>query len=235
MKAIIFSAGLGTRLRPLTNSKPKALIEIFNVPLLEIVIKRLIEAGVNEIIINTHHFPEQIVDFIKSKSNFGIRIEFSNEEKLLDTGGGLKKASYFFDDSEPFFVHNVDVISDINLKEMYNQHLENNCLATLAVNKRETSRHLIFDEENKLCGWKSEKENKTIISRKPKGNAIELAFCGIHVISPILFEKMIEEGVFSIIDTYLRLAGSGESIIAFRADSFYWKDVGTIEQFQKFQ
>jgi NDP-sugar pyrophosphorylase family protein len=229
MKAMIFAAGLGTRLRPLTNTRPKALVKINHVPLLEIVLKRLIAVGVNEVIINVHHFPDQIADFLKARNNFDVHIELSYEEQLLETGGGLKHAAYFFDDGHPFFVHNVDVISDIDLKALYRQHLAGNCLATLAVNNRQTTRYLIFDENNLLCGWKSLKENKTVMTRTPRGKTLDLAFCGIHVISPDFFDKLTEQGAFSIIESYLRLAGLGERIAAFRADQYSWQDVGKLE------
>jgi NDP-sugar pyrophosphorylase family protein len=233
MKAMIFAAGLGTRLRPLTDTRPKALVEINHVTLLEIVIRRLLAAGVREIIINTHYLAGQILDFLNAKNNFGIRIEISHEERLLDTGGGLQKAGYFFDDGEPFFVHNVDVISNIDLSAMYNQHLTNAGLATLAVKARPTSRYLLFDETGRLCGWKSLKEGRVEIARTPVGRLDDLAFDGIHVISPRLLSRMTESGAFSILKTYLRLAGEGESICAFRTEGFYWQDVGKIEQLEK--
>lgn len=226
---MIFAAGLGTRLRPRTNTMPKALVEINHVPLLEIVLKRLIAVGVNEVIINVHHFPDQIADFLKAQNNFGVHLELSYEGQLLETGGGLKKAAYFFDDGHPFFVHNVDVISDIDLQALYRQHLADNCLATLAVNNRQTTRYLIFDENNLLCAWKSARENKAVVARAPRGKTTELAFCGIHVISPDFFGKLTERGAFSIITSYLRLVGIGERITAFHADRYFWKDVGKLE------
>ena len=233
MKAMIFAAGLGTRLRPITNTKPKALVEVDGVPLLETVIKRLIAAGVSEVIVNLHHFPDQIRDFVREKNSFGIHIEFSFEETLLDTGGGLKKAAWFFDDGQPFIIHNVDILSNINLVKMFEHHLENKCLATLAVNERETKRFLIFDEENLLCGWKSLHVNKEVVSRTPKGESIDLGFWGIHVVSPELLGRMTEEGAFSIITSYMRLIGEGERIVAFRADEYSWRDVGKLEELKK--
>jgi NDP-sugar pyrophosphorylase family protein len=232
MKAMILAAGLGTRLRPITNTKPKALVEIRGVPLLEIVLKHLLSLEITEVIINVHHFADQIVEFLKAKEYFGIHIEISYEEHLLDTGGGLKKAAYFFDDGQPFFVHNVDIISDIDLKMMFEWHLTHHCLATLAVNQRETKRYLIFDEDNQLCGWKSLQDSKTVMTRTPKGRIKDLAFCGIHTISPIIFDKLTETGSFSIVESYLRLAGEGEKIQAFRVDDYSWQDVGKLEQLQ---
>ena len=226
MKAMILAAGLGTRLRPVTDTKPKALVEMNGVPLIEQVLTRLIAAGVKEVIVNLHHFPQQIIEFLQAKDNFGIRIEFSHEEKLLDTGGGLKKAGWFFDDGQPFIVHNVDVISDIDLREMIEQHSAKNCLATLAVNRRKSNRYFIFDEENLLCGWKSLTEDKTIEARTPAGKTTDGAFCGIHIISPGIFEKLNEDGAFSIVESYPRLAGETERIMAFQAAGYSYRDVG---------
>lgn len=233
MKAMILAAGLGTRLHPLTKVRPKALVEVRGVPLLEIVLKRLLEVGVSEIIVNLHHFPEQIIQFLQRKNYFGIHIEFSQESQLLDTGGGLKKAASFFDDGKPFFLHNVDVISDINLLDMYRYHETHGNLATLAVKSRPASRYLIFDQQGLLCGWQSPSENKQLVTRQPAGSTSALGFCGIHVISPVIFTKMEEQGAFSIIDCYLRLAGQGELIRAFRVDDYCWEDVGSYEKWLK--
>ena len=144
MKAMIFAAGLGTRLKPLTNDKPKALVTVNGTTLLELTINKLIQHGFNEIIINIHYFGNQIIDFLKSKNNFNISITISDEsELLLDTGGGLKKTAYFFNDNKPFLVHNVDIVSEINLTELYAQHLQSDAIATLAVKNRKSSRYFI--------------------------------------------------------------------------------------------
>lgn len=233
MKAMIFAAGLGTRLRPLTEHRPKALVEINGVTLLEIVARRLIAAGVTDLIINTHHFADQIAAFLRQKSNFGVRLALSYEAQLLDTGGGLKKAAHFFDDGRPFFAHNVDVISTLDLREIYRRHAARQALATLAVQARPTSRYLIFDRQNELCGWKSLRENRLEWARAPRGETSELAFNGVHVISPRLLQNMTEEGAFSIIKTYLRLAGAGEIIQAFRMDECYWRDAGRAERIEQ--
>ena len=230
MKAMILAAGLGTRLRPLTDSRPKALVEIAGRTLLEITLSRLRAVGVREVIINVHHFADMILEYLKTTDNFGIRIEVSREEVLLDTGGGLKKAAYFFlEDSnhfeKPFILHNVDVISAIELRTMVQFHTENQALATLAVQDRETSRYLLFDERLQLCGRRSGRDQETEVVRSSQ-QVQALAFSGIHVISPRLFAMMIEEGVFSIITSYLRLAAHGEKILAFRADEYYWRDLG---------
>ncbi len=228
MKAMILAAGLGTRLRPLTDHRPKALVEIAGRTLLEITLSRLLASGIREVIINVHHFAGAILDYLKTNDNFGINIEVSREDVLLDTGGGLKKAAYFFlEDSkrldEPFILHNVDVISTIDFQRMVQFHAENQALATLAVQNRETARYLLFDEQLKLCGRRHGQETEFVRSSK---QVQALAFSGIHVISPRLFAMMIEEGVFSIITSYLRLAAQGENILAFRADEYYWRDLG---------
>ena len=230
MKAMILAAGLGTRLRPLTDSRPKALVEIAGRTLLEITLFRLRAVGVREVIINVHHFADMILEYLKTNDNFGMRIEVSREEVLLDTGGGLKKAAYFFlEDSnrceKQFILHNVDVISAIDLRRIVQFHTENQALATLAVQDRETSRYLLFDEQLQLCGRRSGRDQKTEFVRSSQ-QVRALAFSGIHVISPRLFAMMIEQGIFSIITSYLRLAAHGEKILAFRADEYYWRDLG---------
>jgi NDP-sugar pyrophosphorylase family protein len=228
MKAMILAAGLGTRLRPLTDDRPKALVEIAGRTLLEITLSRLRRFGVREVIINVHHRAEMIVEYLKKNNNFGLGIEISREEILLDTGGGLKKAAYFFlgDSSEqPFVVHNVDVISTVDLRKMVQFHTENQALATLAVQDREASRYLLFDQRRQLRGRTAARNTKGVGSAKEQG----LAFCGIHVISSRFFSLMIEEGVFSIISAYLRLASEGEKVVGFRADEYYWRDLGKPE------
>ncbi len=272
---MILAAGLGTRLRPLTDNRPKALVEIAGRTLLEITLSRLRSFGVTEVIINVHHFADMILDYLKAHDNFGMRIEVSREEVLLDTGGGLKKAAWFFlEDSsggnsslldEPFLLHNVDVISNIDLRRMVQFHSENHALATLAVQDRETSRHLLFNDHLQLSAsppaqevsspvipnevrdlllpregtalgpsqtaapCHSERSEESAFSDSPAGRSAPLqalAFSGIHVISPRLLPMLTEEGVFSIIDAYLRLAAQGQNILAFRADDYYWRDLG---------
>lgn len=238
MKAMILAAGLGTRLRPLTDNRPKAMVEISGHTLLEITIACLRGLGVREIIINVHHFANMILDYLKDHDNFGMRIEVSHEEVLLDTGGGLKKAAWFLGGGpsatkdEPFILHNVDVISTIDLQRMVEAHKKNQALATLAVQERKTSRYLLFDEHSQLCGRRIVKEEKTEIAR-PSQNMTEVAFAGIHVISPRIFPLLTEEGVFSIVPAYLRLAAQGEKIQAFRADEYYWRDLGKPENIRQ--
>jgi NDP-sugar pyrophosphorylase family protein len=163
--------------------------------------------------------------------SFGMHIEVSREDELLDTGGGLKKAGWFFREQgseEPFLLHNVDVISDIDFAAMVREHKERGALATLAVQDRATSRYLLFDEAGWLCGRQAGREGAPELVRACEDRR-PLAFAGIHVISPRLLERMTEEGAFSIIATYLRLAGEGELIAAFRADEYKWRDLGRVE------
>jgi NDP-sugar pyrophosphorylase family protein len=230
MKAMVLAAGLGTRLRPLTDTRPKALVEINGRSFLEITLTRLKQFGVRDVIINVHHFADMVVEYLKAHDNFGMHIEVSREEVLLDTGGGLKKAAWFFlqdpaEVDEPFLLHNVDVISTIDFREMLDVHKSGKALATLAVQDRETSRNLLFNEENRLCGRRSGKDGKQEIVRA-SSDLRARAFCGIHVISPRLLTMIRKDGVFSIIDTYLHLAGGGEKILAFNADRYYWRDLG---------
>jgi len=231
MKAMILAAGLGTRLRPLTNDRPKALVEVSGRTLLEITIQRLASFGVRDFIINVHHFADTVSDYLAQKRNFGFRIEISREDVLLDTGGGLKKASWFFLDGpndDPLILHNVDVISTIDLSRMLQSHAENHALATLAVQDRDTSRYLLFDERSELCGRQAGRDGTADMVR-PATKIQALAFSGVHVISPRLLPMISEEGVFSIITTYLRLAGQKEKIQAFGADEYYWRDLGKPE------
>ena len=230
MKAMILAAGLGTRLRPLTDDRPKALVMVAGRTLLEIALARLRAFGVREVIVNAHHYAEMIAEYLKANDNFGMRIELSREEELLDTGGGLKKAAHFFSGSqEPFILHNVDVISTIDLGRMMSFHTEQKALATLAVQERESARQLLFNETGQFCGRRTGSDDAEAEMAKPAARAQALAFCGIHVISPRIFAKIREDGSFSIIDAYLRLAAQGDKIIAYRADDCYWSDLGRPE------
>jgi len=236
---MILAAGLGTRLRPLTDTRPKALVELAGHTLLEITLSRLRIFGVTKVIINVHHFADMVVDYLKSHNNFGMRIEISREDDLLlDTGGGLKKAAWFFLEDphrfdEPFLLHNVDVISNIDFHRVLRFHSEHRALATLTVQSRESSRLLLFDDQLQLCGRRISghdtlvSDSSSPASRSPLATRHSpLAFSGIHIISPRLLSMLTETGVFSIIDAYLRLASQGEKILAFRADEYYWRDLG---------
>jgi len=298
-KAMVLAAGLGTRLRPLTNDRPKALVEINGRTLLEITLSKLRAAGVTDVIVNVHHFADMIVDYLKQKQNFGLRIEISREDDLLlDTGGGLKKASWFFLEKsprepdqamgtsfvgrgfssgfgspvdstgvqkpdrdieapsvegasapdDPFVLHNVDVISNVDLCKMAEYHAAQNALATLMVQNRKTSRPLLFDDQGSLTGRRFSDGRPDEIARPAPARQAPpnlsrqapsikdpqaLAFGGIHIISPRLLPMIAEDGVFSIITTYLRLAAQGEKIAAYRADDAFWRDLGNAESLQQ--
>jgi len=237
MKAMILAAGLGTRLRPLTDDRPKALVEVAGHTLLEITLRRLQKFGVREVIVNVHHFADMVVDYLKKNDNFGMRIEISREDVLLDTGGGLKKAAWFLLENArsghsggreaSFIVHNVDVLSTIDLARMMQFHYEIGALATLAVQDRKTSRHLLFDDHRQLCGRRIGHEPPEIVRASEPSH--EWAFSGVHVISPRFLQMITEGGAFSIIDLYLRIAAEGAGIFAFRADEYYWRDLGKPE------
>lgn len=230
---MIFAAGLGTRLRPFTNDRPKALVEIQGTPLLEIIIRRLINYGFEDIIVNVHHFADKVIDFLDSKNYFNINLQISDErEELLDTGGGLKKASWFFDDQQPFLVHNVDTITNVDLLDYYSFHKKNDALSTVLVRHRPGSRFFLFDEKRRLCGWENVVTNEKRLTASTNSNLEQIAFSCLHVIDPEIFKLIDEEGCFSIIDVYLKLAGH-HNIMGYVDDKSYWLDVGTPEKLQR--
>lgn len=232
MKAMIFAAGLGTRLKPLTDSMPKAMVPVGGKPLLQHVIERLKLYGFDEILINVHHFANQVIDFVESNNCFDIRIEFSDEsDKLLDTGGAVKKASWFFDDNKPFLIHNVDILSNIDLKRLYDTHLQRGADASVVVSRRDTFRYLLFEDNNRLVGWVNEKTGEV----KPQSKQFDdsrynkYAFSGIQVLSPSLFDSFEEfPDRFSIIDFYLNVCNKKE-VIGYIPDNFSMIDVGKID------
>ena len=231
MKAMILAAGVGSRLRPLTDDTPKALIDVGGAPMIEHVIRRLKAADVTEVVVNLFHLGDRIVEFLASKGNFGLHIAFSRESELLDTGGGLKNAAWFFDDDCPFFLHNVDVLSEIDLGALHRFHQENGALVTLAVQSRPSSRLLLFEQDGRLCG--RETREGVEWAKAPVSVSERLAFTGIHVIDPAIFPRMTEMGIFSITEAYLRLAGEGERIVACRVDGIYWQDIGSAERLER--
>jgi NDP-sugar pyrophosphorylase family protein len=233
MKAMILAAGLGRRLKPLTDSTPKSLVPLAGKPLLFYIIEKLIAAGINQIIINVHHFAETIIKYVEQNKKFGIEIVFSHEETLLDTGGGLKKASWFFDDGQSFILHNVDVLSGIDLSQMMAYHNQKKSLVTLAVRERKTSRYLLFNQENRLVGWQSLETGNTEMVGESGQNPENLSFMGIHVLSPEIFPLLPCENIFSIIKAYLDLAKKGHTIIGYRNDENFWVDLGRKENLQK--
>jgi len=231
LKALLFAAGLGTRLKEHTQNKPKALVNLAGKPLLQYAIEHLKRFGITDITINVFHFADQVISFVKENNSFGMTIHISDErEQLLDTGGGLKKAAVFLKGSEPILIYNVDVISNLDLNLLLKYHLEQKALATLVVRSRETSRYLMFDQNLQLSGWKNFDTGETRISRQESfSDAQPLAFNGIHLIQPELLEMITEEGIFPIIDLYLRLAKS-HSIKAYIDHSSLWMDLGKPEQ-----
>ena len=226
MKAMILAAGLGTRLRPLTNDRPKALVRIQGIPLLEIVIRRLQYYGISEFIINTHHFADQITDFLKDKKNFGASITISHEVEMpLETGGALKKAAPFFADKKPFLLCNTDILTSIDFYKFHKFHKKSKAIATLATRQRTTSRYLVFDEEDTLCGWINVKTGELKMVRMITGCFQLRAFSGLHVIDPKLFKYFGKAKRFSIIDTYL-LAATESKIKCYPDEDSIWMDVG---------
>ncbi len=229
MKAMILAAGFGTRLQPLTNDRPKALVEVGGVTLLEIMIKKLIDHGFTDIIVNVHHFADQIIEFLENHNNFDINIKISDERaELLNTGGGIAKAKWFFNDNKDFLVINVDVLTDLDLSTFMDIHHKNEAMVTLAVRNRATSRYFLFDDDMRLCGWKNNKSSEKRVVRDEDKNLTSLAFSGIHVINPRIFSLMENEGSFSIVDVYLDLAKDNK-IFGFKHDETFWMDVGKKE------
>ena len=207
MQAMIFAAGLGTRLKPLTDTMPKALVSVGGKPLIERVVEKLKEAGAGRIVVNVHHFASQIVDYLSANDNFGTDIKVSDEsEKLLDTGGGIKKAAPLFKDDMPVLIHNVDILSNVDLAHLYAMHVDN--AATLVVSSRKTKRYLLFDDDMRLKGWTNIEtgEVKSPYSDLHVADCRMLAFSGIHVLSPLMFRFMDDfPDKFGIIDFYLKV------------------------------
>lgn len=225
---MIFAAGYGTRLRPLTDAIPKALVPIGETTMLEIVARRLIAAGAGRIVVNVHHHADQIEELIRFRNRFGVDVVVSDERaRLLDTGGGLARAAPFLTSSDPFLLHNVDVFSDIDLRRLAEAHRETSPLATLVVNTRQSSRHLLFDDHG-LIGYGNDATGLSERVRAVIGRERRYAFCGIHAISPRIFDLITEQGAFSIIALYMRLAMLGERIIPHVAlDDELWIDIGS--------
>jgi len=227
---MILAAGLGTRLMPFTAEVPKALIGLNGIPLLALAIGKLRQSGFNEIIVNIHHHAQKVRDFLNQRDFKEIHIAISDEsEGLLDTGGGILKARWFLDGSDPFVVFNVDVITSLDLKKLYHEHMNKRALVTLAVSQRESGRYFLFDRDDNLCGWKNARDGKTRWSGNPDPNSRPLAFSGIHVISPEIFSLITETGRFSIVDMYLRLAQANQ-IKAYDHSGQVWFDLGKPDQ-----
>jgi NDP-sugar pyrophosphorylase family protein len=230
---MILAAGLGTRLRPLTDDTPKALLEIGGIPILERVATRLIEAGTDRLVINLHHLGGKIREYVDGRDGFGVEVRYSEEpEVALETGGGVLRAASLFRGDAPFFLHNSDILSDLPLEGMYRAHVEAGPLATLAVMERESSRHLLFDDHG-LFGRVDEGKGLRLEARTRVGREERLAFGGVHVIAQRFPGLLTERGAFSILDPYLRLVGEGERVLPFRIDGSRWIDIGKPEQLRE--
>jgi NDP-sugar pyrophosphorylase family protein len=230
---MLLAAGLGTRLRPLTDHTPKALIEVGGVPILERVARRLVAAGADRLIVNLHHLGARIREFVLARDGFGVEVRFSEEpDRPLETGGGLLCAAPLLRRDAPFFLHNADVLSDLPLEAMYRAHLERAPLATLAVMERASSRQLLFDDLG-LLGRTDERKALRLEARPSVGEVRPLAFAGVHVLSPAFLDRLTERGAFSILDPYLRLAAAGEPILPYRVDGYHWTDIGRPEQLEE--
>lgn len=231
MKALIFAAGLGTRLKEHTASKPKALVELAGKPLLQHAIEKLVRHQITNITINVFYFADQVIEFLNHHPFPGVQIHLSDErDELLDTGGGLKNAEPFLTGNESILIYNVDVISNLDLNALELVHKKSGSLATLVVRKRETTRYLLFDQYLQLAGWKNFSNGETKISRPDSfDKAIPYAFSGIQIVQPEIFKLISEKGKFPIMDLYLRLANT-HSIHGFVDSSTVWMDLGKPDQ-----
>lgn len=235
MNAFIFAAGLGTRLKPLTDTMPKALVPVGGKPLLYHVIEKLKSAGCKKIVINIHHFGDMIIEYVKENNNFGIEIVFSDERQmLLETGGAIKHAVDLLGD-EPFLIHNVDILSNVDIKALINAHTESNSAATLLVSKRNSTRALLFSSDGNLTAWtnKTTGEVKTPYESIDIATLEEFAFSGIHIFTPRLFKYFgAYPEKFSIIDFYLNTCKE-EKIKAYTQDGLQLLDVGKLDSLEK--
>lgn len=234
MKAMIFAAGLGTRLRPLTNDRPKALVEVGGVAMLERVINRLKAHGITEIVINIHHFGEKIIDFVKENNNFGITIHISDErDLLLDTGGGILKAQQWLDGNEPIIIHNADILTDFDLHKMVEQHINSNADATLLVADRKTARYFYIGENNRLNGWTNISTGEVKPADYIALNTDKLrAFGGVHIVSPSIFSELQNystEPKFSITPFYIDRCKDLKIMGYTPNEKYQWHDIGKIE------
>lgn len=228
MKAMIFAAGKGTRLQPITHTIPKGMVTVGGKTMLEQVIEKLTGAGVTQVVINVHHHAAKMKQFIRGLNYPGLEIHLSDEEDLLlDTGGGLIHAREWLQGEDPFFIYNVDVLCDINLQAMWAAHQQHGALATLAVSDRRTSRYLLVDKNNLLAGWENTSTGQKILCRPtPQDDLRPMAFSGIHLVSPAIFSLIDAEGSFAILPEYLKIASS-HNICCYEHDPAFWADIGT--------
>ena len=229
MQAMIFAAGLGTRLRPLTHRTPKPLVEVGGVPMLERVALRLVDEGAERLVINVHHLGDQVQAFVRERDGFGVETIVVQEpgDEPLETGGGLAHAAPHFLRDRPILVHNSDILTDIPLAELYRLHrAADGPLATLAVMERDTSRHLLFDDDG-LLGWANLDTGQERRVREATGDLRRHAFSGVHVVSARVLDLFTETGAFPIFGPYLRMVAGGERILPHRVDEHRWIDIGT--------
>lgn len=233
MKSIIFAAGIGSRLGELTGNKPKALVEISGITLLEAAIRKLKKYGIDEIIINVHHFADMIEEFLWKNRNFDIRIELSDErEQLLETGGGLMKASWFFDDNKPFLTYNVDVLTSLDITSLIVFHKESDSLVSLACKKRNTERYFLTDKSNRLCGWENIKTGDRIDAIHSEGAVERVGYSCVTVMNPEIFDLIGEKGVFSLTPIFLRLTEK-HPVMVYKHDQDYWTDIANQKRFDE--
>jgi N-acetyl-alpha-D-muramate 1-phosphate uridylyltransferase len=229
-KVMIFAAGLGKRLGNITNNIPKALVDINGKTALEIVVERCAAHGFNDIIINVHHFADMVEDEAARLNKKGYMITVSDERKLLlETGGGLFNARWFFDD-KPFLLYNVDIMTDLDLSSFYRFHIKNHSLVTLAARSRGGDRFFLVDKKGQVHGWCNKVTGEQVLAVRTADELTEIAFSGVHVVAPEIFNYM-NEGVYSLTTLYLQLA-SDHKILTFRHDEGYWVDIGTPEDLE---
>lgn len=229
-RAIILAAGLGTRLRPVTSEKPKALVHVNGIPLLDYAVKHCRYYGVRDIIINVHHFPEMIIDHVRKNNSYGIRIEFSDERnELLETGGGIMKAAWFFEGCKNILAYNVDILSDLHIGNLIAYHESQSSVATLAVRNRKTSRYILIDQSRRMVGWKNMATNETLIKVVPHSRIKPLGFSGIQVLSPSILPLLSKYPArFSIMDAYIGVC-KDHCIMSYQHDDGFWMDIGKLD------
>lgn len=223
---MILAAGFGTRLRPLTDETPKALLKINGKTLLEIVIRKLAGSGIDEFMVNVHHHSQKIIDYLSS-NDFGKNISFSIEKEILGTGGGIKNTAEFFEGCKSFLVYNVDIISGLDIGNLYEFHEHHQPMVTLAIQRRDTTRPLLFDSDNSLVGRMQNDVEKKYTD--PNGEIYLAGFCGIHIVSAEIFKNFKEQGMFDIFTTYFRLVSENKKILGYDIGDCSWTDVGTLK------
>jgi NDP-sugar pyrophosphorylase family protein len=230
MKAMILAAGLGTRLMPLTNDLPKALVPVKGKPMILHLIERLMQQGVDHFVVNLHHHAGMLRDFLLSLDVPGITLQCSDErDALLDTGGAIKRAARFFEHEEHFLVHNVDIWTNLDINKMIRMHTANRAMGTLAVRDRPTTRYLLFNDHSSLCGWQNLKTGEEMLVHQEEKHLTPLAFSGIQIVSPGIFRYFPAHERFSLVELYLAAAAT-ERIVAYRHDQDDWSDLGTPER-----